>query len=604
MNAIREAAGRLAEPFNDDPIYDWAKRHVDLPTVYAIPGQFQVEKSRHLIEPFDALRDDEIREVVVYKSPQTGGTLLADIFVPYMLDTRPASCLWVFQTDAMAKSHAESRVMPVIKRCEPLKRLLPADRHKTRTQEIILNNGVPFWIQGPSIANLQSRSICILILDEVWLYKPGMVEEARNRTAAFDRAGRSKRLLISQGDEVGQPMNQAWKSGTMEDWHVACPDCGKHQWLCYQETSPAGEPIYRMKWNQSGGDIRYVCRFCSSEWKDSAELKAHFNDSGKYAVTNPDHNPEVRSFRWGRLAFDSWEALVDQYRKALYAKSKGNLIPLKVVIQKHIPDAWDPKEHQSTDVVKVATEDYNPADPWEDESRRFLTVDCQAHLTRFYAVVRAWTSGGDSRRLARAQLSSFEDIRQMQLDWKISSKFVALDSGYEATKVYRACCRYVEGGRGWTALKGDHKENFRITTAGRTEFRIFSQKFDGDPALGMRSRDVAYWLESLSPEALKLYKRGRLKAWLYMWSNPAIFEILQRLRDGQGARWVAPTSEKDDPLEIEYRKHMGNMVQVPDTDKTGREVLSWKSMGEEHFWDCEAMQLVCAIMAGCFPMSD
>ncbi len=66
--------------------------------------------------------------------PRSGKSLIADLFIPWTIDNDPASVLHVFQDDAMAKSYAETRAMPVIKSVSAITELLQTNRHATRTK--------------------------------------------------------------------------------------------------------------------------------------------------------------------------------------------------------------------------------------------------------------------------------------------------------------------------------------------------------------------------------------------------------------------------------------------------------------------------------------
>src|SRR5438132_11681510 len=106
-------AGRNAwsSPFRGE-IYEYGAG-LDLQNGYAVRGMFDVHRTRYLIEPFRALRDSRIRQVVINKPVQTGGSLIADIWVPYLIEHDPGDLLWLFQDDDFCDSSMSER-------CEPL----------------------------------------------------------------------------------------------------------------------------------------------------------------------------------------------------------------------------------------------------------------------------------------------------------------------------------------------------------------------------------------------------------------------------------------------------------------------------------------------------
>lgn len=616
------------EPPDVRPIAEWARENIELPLAYAIPGPFHPEKSRHILAVFEALQDDTRRVVNVLKATQTFGTGISDIWLPWTVDNAPGPIMSNWHTDKMGKDHAEARLMPVIRGCKRLARLIPEDRHAKRKQEVLFANGVPMYIQGPSEGNLQGKSIRYQVNDEVWQWKAGRLAEAKARLSQYKKIGTSKVLNISQGGTVGDdwykeiyPAEDS-DAGDLFEWEVPCPHCDGYQVLRMEEkdpSSPEGKKIHRMKWDENGENIYYECALCRKPIYDSDAQRAMFNERGRYRLTRAGRNREVVTFTWTSLIWLPWRDLVKDYRAALAAKKVGALLPLKAFIQKVLAQFWDEKEQIEIRDLRIRYLDYIPSafppetkvlppgapPPWADERFRFLTVDCQADFLEFWAVVRAWGTN-ESRRLWRGRLASWEAVRQLQLDWNVRSQFVMVDSGYRASEVYRQCCRYVdETGRGWVAFKGSPSENFLHTFPGTkrpSEKRLYSERQYGDTMLGLKNLDVEKWLAGVSPDALKLYKQGKLKCPLYLWSNPSIKDITANLRDGKGIAWLAPAGEQNSPDELIYKAHMASEPKVLEHGPRGEEKWVYHQVGDNHLWDCENMQTVGAVIAGAIPL--
>lgn len=611
------------EPPDVRPIVEWAKENIDLPPAYAIPGPFHPETSRHILAPFEALQDETRRVVNILKATQTFGTGIGDIFTAWELDNCPGPTMSNWHTDQLAGQHAEARLMPLIKNCKRLQRLLPgpADRHSKRKQEILFKNGVPFYIQGPSEGNLQGKSIRYLINDEVWQWRPGRLREAKARVTQYKKIGTSKVLNISQGGTVGDDWHKETEVGDLYDWEVQCPHCAQYQLLVMEiKVIKEGEPpkkTYRMKWDANGENIYYECEHCLKPIYDSDAQRAAFNATGRYRLTRAAKNAadrEIVTFRWTSLIWLPWVDLVKDYRECLAAKKVGALLPLKAFLQKVMAEFWSEKEQIEASNIQIRYSDYDPiairdVTPWADEKFRFMTVDCQANFLEFFVVIRAWGTN-ESRRLFRGRVTSWEAVRQLQLDWKVRSQFVGVDSGYRASEVYRQCCRHVdETGRGWIALKGSPAENFIHTfPSGKTtvprpnEKRVYSERQYGDHMLGLKNADVEKWLAGISSHASELYRKGKLRCPLYLWSNPSVKDITANLRDGQGLPWLAPTSEQRTMEENVYRTQMASEPKVLEHDSRGNEKWMYHQIGDNHFWDCENMQTACAVIAGVIPL--
>jgi phage terminase large subunit GpA-like protein len=114
---LTETQRRLAAfklPKRDrSPIYDWARRNIVLPESYATPGPFNVRLSPWLVPIFDALQNPLIRRVHFRKAVQIGGTLVADIWVPWLICNDAGPISWTMQTDEMIDRHAKSRLNPI-----------------------------------------------------------------------------------------------------------------------------------------------------------------------------------------------------------------------------------------------------------------------------------------------------------------------------------------------------------------------------------------------------------------------------------------------------------------------------------------------------------
>jgi len=83
------------------PIYEWARKHIVLPESYATSGPFNVRLSPWLIPIFDALQNPLVRRVHFRKAVQIGGTLVADVWVPWLICNDAGPISWTMQTDEM-----------------------------------------------------------------------------------------------------------------------------------------------------------------------------------------------------------------------------------------------------------------------------------------------------------------------------------------------------------------------------------------------------------------------------------------------------------------------------------------------------------------------
>jgi Phage terminase large subunit gpA, ATPase domain len=621
MDLIAQAFHDACIAPDDREIYEWAADHVTLSVGgYAIPGLFKVEKSRQLLAPFQALHNLTTRIVSVRAAIQGAKSLLSDCWIPNTLANCPGPTLLTMQTDRIAGEHAEVRLMPIIRECQPLKRLMPESRHKTRTTEIIFKNTVPLYVRGPALGNAQSKSIRYVSIDEAWLLAlehPGRIREFMARTSKYDEIGNSKTLVTSQGSEVvkdpegviiGDDFAKLWHQGNQGWWTVHCLTC-QHRFIPLWTIPLTGGEFAGMKWDSNGSQVRYECPSCRQAMIDSDATKAAWNAAGSYTIKNPQAT-EHESFTWPAWISAKWEPLVQEFLGAMQAKRAGLLMPLKIFIQKKCGDDWQEKLQLALEEASIITGEFEagPKREWTEEKYRFLSVDCQANLLLFYVVIRAWASNGESRRIFRGRFNTFEAVRDCQVKFGVPAKFVGVDSGYEATKVYRQCCRHVEvNGRGWAAFAATDQDFFTHTFAAtvvngmkvpRTEKRIYSEMQRGDPLMGARNEDARRWLDSVSPHAARLYQQGLLKCPIYLWSRPSVNDILQGLLDGKGAPFISPAGEAQEAEEKIYRQHLAGTVKKMKRDKRGIEKMVWVDIAPQHYRSCEEIQVAQASLAG------
>jgi hypothetical protein len=587
-------ARRDLMPPDSRPIYEWARDAVSLPLGgYAIPGRFDVSRSRHLVDVLDAVRSPRIRTVNILKATQSGGTLAADVSVAWLLANDPGPSMWNFPDEPLARQHAKTRLMPLLKGSPALRHLLPDNRHDNTSMEILFTNGVPFVIQAATVGRLQGRSIRYMINDECWEWDDGNMREADARLAAYRRFQMEKVINISQAGDAGTEWERVCFDPSTEfrEWRVPCRGCGTYRAITL-EIPTAGEPIRTILWDDDGKNIRWRCPDCGREERDTPELKAFYNEAGKYVADKMLTDAQAITFKWNAFAWHGWEGLASQYREAVDAKAMGNLTLLRKFIQKHLVDFW--REETMLPVIMPATYDAQEGPgKLEGSATRFLTLDTQHdHL---WACVREWKQGGASRLLHWSRLETFDDADKLaeryeipRANWPAVLKWqnshprptkppqtttgVIIDTGGNRTQeVYDACWRF-----GWIGTKGTAREDYthRVTTGSRTfEYPALYQQTDA--ILNYESKGACLPLLIVATNGCK--------------------NILANLRDGKGARWEVPSGIPKDYvawLNSESKFNVG-----------GKWV--WKKIGsrENHSWDCEALQVLAASMRGVFKLS-
>jgi hypothetical protein len=589
-------------PFRGE-IYEYAA-DLDLQNGYAIKGQFGIARSKYLIAPFQAIRNPRVRQVVILKAVQTGGSLLADIWVPYTIEHDPGDTLWLLQDDKFANTYMQSRFLPLLERTKSIKPWLQAaGRFGIKKDELLLPH-MSVMMGGLNEGNVQSFSRRHVIIDEAWMAKSnGLIRQAKDRATAYPYT--SKVLIISQAGVEGDDLDLEWKSSTMMEWHWQCPHCTKHQpfkwsekrddgsWSgMYWETSETTRPNGRWDYKAVFKTARLECHHCGHRVEDTPANRRRLDDTHEYRTTNPGADPTIAGFHWPAIANQdiTFGGLVVKYLRAKEQHEEhGYVLPLVEFYQKQLATPWN--LNTSADYRRVSYEPYDVVSDWDREAYRFLTVDCQKDFKEFWTTARAWAGDGETRQLARKRLESWEEVAAFQAEWKVKDQHVFVDCGYEQTRVAAECVKHGHvgsvGGRKvwlcWVALKGVRQETFTHT----------------NPQTKISDKRVYSELDYLTPNIGQ--GGGGYRCPFFAWSNLSVKDILRRHRDGEAAKFLS-LPDTDPPSDVwSYTAQMNSEIRVKERDDNGKQVSIWRPVNNRrpnHYWDCEAMQIVAALVCG------
>lgn len=584
-------------------IYEYA-RDLDLQNGYAIKGSFDINRSKYLIAPFNAVLNPNVRECIFLAAVQTGKSLIADLAVPYWIEHDPGDSLWLLQDDKFASTYMEGRFLPLLRRTKSIRPWLDASgRFGVKKDELLLPH-MSVMMGGLNEGNVQSFSRRYVIVDEAWMAKSnGLLRQAKDRATAYPYT--SKVLVISQAGVEDDDLDLEWKSSNMQKWAWQCQSCKRHQvfemsvkrtdgsWAGMKwETNDFTRPNGRWNYPEVAKTARLECVHCGHQVEDRPSNRRLLDDTHKYEVTGHGADPTIAGFHWPCIANAdiSFGSLVTKYLRAKEQHElHGYSLPLVEVYQKQLAVPWN--LNTSTDYRRVSWEPYDVVSDWSEESYRFLTVDCQKDFREFWLVVRAWSKSGESRQLYRGRCESWEEVADKQAEWKVRDQHVFVDCGYEQTKVAQECVKHghvgTVNGRKiwlcWVALKGVRQETFQHVhpKTGVKERRIYSTMDYLDPNIGQGGKS-AY------------------RCPFFAWSNLSVKDILRRHRDGEASKFLAlpDTSAPNDTWG--YTAQMNSEIRTRAVDDQGRKISVWSPVGKRpnHLWDCEAMQIVSALICG------
>ena len=564
------------------PIYLWAHDNINLPSgSYAIPGPFDVELSRYMKEPFDAIADPRVREVHICAAVQTGKTLLVEISLPWFFLQDPGTAMWTFQSEDDGKEQMLTRTMPLWNSIEALKPLWPADRYKRTSCEIFF--GTFFFIaNGANLNSLQSKSIRLKFNSELWLPAWQTVyKQATARVSAFERQGRSKIVNDSQSGIVGDVMDKVWRSGHQARWSCACPKCGVvYPLRCVQKTKT--DETFGMVWDENCKKpdgtydvarcvetVRWRCE-CGHEMPDSAATRNYWNEHGVYLPERSDAPPEIRSYWWSSLPVMPMRDLAREKAEALNVAHRGDMTDLKTYKQQRENEPW--KETLTTVTINplaagYVCADYSNGEKWDGEVKRSMAIDRQAGLAgempHRWVEIRAWKANGDSRQLFYGRVETHQACRDLQKKYLVADRSVFQDCAFERHLVFEECVLY-----NWMAVAGSAQTAWQHDT---------------------RNPDVKNYLP-FSPIQHSEISGANRRAHYLTFSEGYAADLLSHLLAGRGVRWELP-----DDCSPEYLAQ----VRAEHKKEIRPGVFRWEkitSSRANHGWDCSKMSVCFALI--------
>jgi len=566
---------------DNSKVWEWARRHVVLPESYAVPGPFNVDLSPWLIDIFDTLQQDSIRTVTVSKSIQSGGTLIADVWVPWLLINQPGPISWTMHTDDMVERHAKTRLNPILDRCAPVARILPRLGPLRTTTEIYFG-GFFLMLNSANLSDQQSQSIRFKINDEIWHPKwQAIYKEAIGRTTFFEQMGTSKVLNISQGGWENDVSDTAWHAGHMAEWSAKCPGCSKVHPVAFRlaatddETKRAGV-VWDEKAKLDDGRFnvslavettRFRCPHCGHESPDSDKTREHWRQTGHYVSTNPDAPAHIRSFHFEAAVSRPLALLAEEFCNAENEfHATGSQESRRTFKQKREARAWV-IERQTINIMTgngdFSMIDFTDGQKLPTEQHRFMVMDRQRdHRWVEIGAYCMENEGTTYRQLYFGRVDTKEQARQLQQKYLVPDFCVAQDRRYESTMVDAECLSY-----GWRGMEGVKKKTWTMRNEQTATLENYPHS---DPLWSpINGQRVPY----------------------YQFSSYHCKDILSAALAGNGIKWMLP---KDvNPLYLEHIKSEEKKEVRPG-------VWEWIEVRQNmnHGFDTSAMMVAIGIIAG------
>lgn len=575
------AAGReVLRVVDSGDVVEWCESNVLAIPDSPMPGPYKADRTPWVAEALRIWADPETRLMTVLASIQSGKTLLARLATCHIVARAPGPLLVLQDTDQNSRDFNLTSLRPLWDNCPPVRSKMLPDFERSSTIQF---QDMTAWVLGAwNEKNLQRRAIRYLIGDEVWMWPKDAIAEASARVTAFGWMG--KRLFMSQGGTEGDAWDVLHRSTDQRDWHMACPECGRLQpWLWEQVRFPE-DAKGAAGWDKArvAASTTYECAGCQARLPDTVGTRAAANDPARgacFVATAPATRSGHVGVHWNSLASMSWGELGVMMLEAKESSDTyGDQDGRRIFKQKRLAMPWS--EEGGTMVADSRASEYRLADAWDAEAwvtasggrakvhddrpegdgaipLRTMGVDVQRG--HFWAVVRSWSSKGQSRLRWFGRLETWQDVEALAVSQGIHPAMVLVDSGDATQTVYAECAK-----RNWKVAKGSGQADFAIGPGKR--------RFYGEPNM-------------------VLVPGQRNRARLISFSNLALKDILHGLRSTR-----LHTYAVDSPPE--YVEQMTAEVRVKDR-RTGKPMwILPQGKKDNHALDCECLAALLAIRWG------
>ena len=439
-------------------VSQWAEKY-RMVSIGAHRGPWRNDISPHLVKIMDTWNLPYVREVIICKSPQTGGTETMYNCAGYAMDRMPSTMLFIMPSEHDAAKVSADRIIPMINETPPLARLKSPNPDDTAKKRIKFNNGcIVYMAWSNSTSALATFPVKYLFFDEVDKYPPFVGKEADPITLGEKRARTFrytyKLFKVSTPTREDGPIWTALQSAdVLFKFRVRCPVCGENHIMTlsalkYPEDKTT-EDIQR------DNLATYECPHCQDKWDDMKKEKAV-----RLGNWHREKGKGLRRPRTVAFHLPSWVSPDVSLSEiaAAYIKAKSNKSKLIDFYNDYLAEPFTESlagEAVAEDVLYNRRYQYWPKKAvWRVPMKALMltcAVDVQKSPARLEAEVVAWGEGYESWGIdyrvfpgdAKEQ-QVWDDLDEyIRRTWlhesgiKMRVQGTAIDAGFLAPYVYK-----------------------------------------------------------------------------------------------------------------------------------------------------------------------
>lgn len=453
QETVHNAAAAVLEVLPPLNLEAWAVANVRFGQEAGLPsdiqGSYDPKRFPFFTRIFHVLGPEHpAREVVLKKSAQLGGTVLAMIVIGGYLDADPKEILYTHPTEGNATRWAKMKWRRFAKGVSGLRQLFLSTGSKDSGSTILYQerrDGRGFiQVSGAnSEASLSMLTAELQIQDDLSKWEPnnaGDPEEqadSRSKSKKYAKIFKVSTPLLSDNCKI----SRRFEHSTQEHYHVACPHCGFLQPLTWENFRDSIDPEHPERAHFTCGDCgaameerdrdvmmdpargaKWVAEKPSARivgfhlWSAYSPLESWAAIAAKWLMAEGDPQAEQTFFNdWLGLEYHGageappWEAIRDRSEKGAFVYRRGTIAAGGLFVTIGVDCQGNRVEWQAV--------------AWGRDRRRYV-VD--------YGVIQGHISEAETR----AELDKVLD-REWTNAWgrRMSAKMLAIDANYETDAV-------------------------------------------------------------------------------------------------------------------------------------------------------------------------
>ena len=544
-NLFVDVLRRTLKPSEKITVSQWAEKYRVLGETSNFKGKWSNAITPYLVGIMDAFNDPYIQEINFCKAAQVGGTEALLNMLGWCITENPATMMFVYPSDELAKSVSNDRLQPYIEKTKVL-----AERYRERASKALelRFDGMTIYLRGSnSHSKLASVPVKYLFFDETDKMEGASKKEASPYKLATERTktyANSKKIV-----SVSTPTlktNYTWTLHMNADeqrrFFMPCPHCGKE--IAFVFAQLKFEKMEDVSNLERAATAIYICQECSGEITDKDKYnmlqKGHWRSENKKCLGRP----RSVSFHINALysRFLTWQDVAKEW-----LDSKDDPELRQNFINSWLAEPWeDTKLNTSVELVMECQTDVEEfvVPDWA----KLLTGGIDVQENCIYWTIRAWGDFMTSQNICHGQALSLEEAENiMNLTYRKENgeghlvSLALIDSGDQTEMVYDFCSKNSE----WALPSkgsGTMGSHFRISRVNKADSKAYG--------MNLVLIDVGKYKDAIAARMQRKSGRG---AWMvhngcdeeYAKQVTAEHKIMERKSGKKRMIWTVKTSHAD-----------------------------------------------------------